>query len=140
MKRRVAVMSPQTRLAQAQRRYDRPWRRPQLDPAAGERAVIFYRRQRARAITALMLLFALLFGLPLVLALWPELDTMRLAGVPVSWLMLAVLPYPLMVLLARWQLRRAEAAEQAGPVGPRTRWQQRRADVAAERVTVGVVE
>ena len=114
MKRRVAVTSPQTRVALTQRRHDRhdrPWRRPQLDPVAAERAVILYRRQRARAITALVLLFALLFGLPLLLAVWPELDAARLAGIPVSWLMLAVLPYPVMALLARWQLRRAEAVE-----------------------------
>ena len=109
------MTSPQTRLALAQRRHDRPWRRPQLDPAAAERAVIFYRRQRSRAITALLLLFALLFGLPLVLATWPELDAVRLAGIPVSWLVVAVLPYPVLALLARWQLRRAEAAERTGP-------------------------
>lgn len=117
MKRRVAVMSPQTRLALAQRRpdrHDRPWRRPQLDPVAAERAVIFHRRQLARAVTALALLFALLFGLPLLLAMWPELDSVRLAGIPLSWLMLAVLPYPAMVALARWQLRRAEAVERPG--------------------------
>ena len=111
-RRRVAVTSPQTRIALAQRRHDRPWRRPQLDPAAAERAVIFYRRQRARAITALTILFSLLFGLPLVLAVWPQLDAVRLAGIPVSWLMLAVLPYPVMALLARWLLRRSEAAEE----------------------------
>jgi cytochrome oxidase assembly protein ShyY1 len=29
----------------------------------------------------------------------------------VSWLMIAVLPYPAMALLARWQLRRAERLE-----------------------------
>lgn len=110
-RRRVAVMSPQTRLALARRRHGRPWRRPQLDPLAAERAESFYRRQRARAVTALVLLFALVFGLPVVLRLLPGLDGVRLAGVPLSWLMLAVLPYPAMVLLARWQLRRAEAAE-----------------------------
>lgn len=120
MKRRVAVMSPQTRLALAQRRHhghhgrhDRPWRRPQLDPAAAERAVIFHRQQLARAITALAILLALLFGLPLLLATWPELDEVRIAGIPLSWLMLAVLPYPAMAALARWQLRRAEAVERS---------------------------
>lgn len=117
VKRRVAVMSPQTRLAHARqsrwagRRPAVTWQRPQLDPAAAERAVIFYHRQRSRAITALVLLFALLFGLPLVLAALPGLDTVRLFGIPLSWLMLAVLPYPAMVVLARWQLHRAEAVE-----------------------------
>jgi hypothetical protein len=133
VKRRVAVMSPQTRLALAQRRHDRPWRRPQLDPVAAERAVIFYRRQLARAVTALVLLFALLFGLPMVLAVWPELDTVRFAGIPVSWLMLAVLPYPAMVVLGRWQLRRAEAAERTEPVSPPAEVVERLGPVAVPR-------
>jgi hypothetical protein len=118
MRRRVAVMSPQTRLALAQRRHDRPWRRPQLDPAAAERAVILYRRQLARAVLALALLFGLLFGLPLALAAWPGLGTVRVAGIPLSWLVPAVLPYPALVALARWQLRRAEAVEAATPAAP----------------------
>jgi hypothetical protein len=117
MKKRVAVMSPQTRLALHRRRVgraDASWRRPKLDPAAAERAETFYRRQRSRAITALALLFALVFGLPVVFAALPGLDGVRLAGIPLSWLMLAALPYGAMVVLARWQLRRAEAAEE-GP-------------------------
>lgn len=140
MKRRVTVMSPQTRLALAQRRHDRPWRRPQLDPVSAERAVIFYRRQLTRAITALVLLFALLFGLPLVLAIWPALDRVRLAGIPVSWLMLGVLPYPAMVVLGRWQLRRAEAAERDEPVGqqPPAEVVERLGPVAAPRAEAAV--
>jgi cytochrome oxidase assembly protein ShyY1 len=34
--------------------------------------------------------------------------------VAVSWLAVAVLPYPALVLLARWQLRRAEQVEESG--------------------------
>lgn len=73
---------------------------------------MLYRRQRAVAGPALVLLFGLVFGLPLVLAVLPVLDAVRLAGIPVSWLMLGVLPYPAMLALARWQLHRAERAEQ----------------------------
>jgi hypothetical protein len=43
--------------------------------------------------------------------LFPGLDEIRLLGIPVSWLSLAVLPYPALALLAGWQLRRAERAE-----------------------------
>jgi hypothetical protein len=61
------------------------------------------------------LLGALLLGLPLVLAAIPALDTVRLAGIPVSWLAVAVLPFPLMALLAGWQLRKAERVERSWP-------------------------
>ena len=60
------------------------------------------------------LLATVLLGLPLLLAVLPVLDTVRLAGIPVSWLAVAVLPYPLLVLLAGWQMRRAERAEGSG--------------------------
>jgi hypothetical protein len=54
-------------------------------------------------------------GLPLVLVGAPVLDTVRLAGIPVSWLAIAVLPYPLLALLAAWQLRKAERVERSWP-------------------------
>jgi hypothetical protein len=109
--RRVAVTSPQTRLAMTSRRREHPWRRPPLSRAAADRARELYLRQRAAAWPALILLFGLIFGLPLLLAVLPSLDDVRLAGIPVSWLLLAVLPYPAMLWLARWQLRRAERTE-----------------------------
>jgi hypothetical protein len=54
-----------------------------------------------------------------VLASIPALDAVRLAGIPVSWLAVAVLPFPLMALLAGWQLRKAERVERSWPVGRR---------------------
>ncbi|MGH3516369.1 MAG: hypothetical protein ACRDQ7_02920 [Haloechinothrix sp.] len=109
--RRVAVMSPQTRLAHARRRQRGRWRLPRLDSGDAERALRNYRLQRKRGVSALVLLFGFLFGLPLLFAATPWLDDVRLFGIPVSWLALAVLPYPAMVLLARWQLHRAERIE-----------------------------
>lgn len=41
----------------------------------------------------------------------PVLDDVRVVGVPVSWLAVAVLPYPALTALAWWQLRRAERLE-----------------------------
>ncbi|PRY02347.1 hypothetical protein [Allonocardiopsis opalescens] len=105
-------MSPQSRLAHARGRPRGRWRMPPLDPADADRADRLYRAQLARAVPALVLIVALLLGLPAVFALWPHLDDLRLLGVPVSWLMLAALPYPAMALLARWQLRRAERVEE----------------------------
>jgi hypothetical protein len=109
--RRVAVMSPQTRHAHSRRRLRGRWRVPTLDAAGAERAQLLYRAQRRRAIAPLVLLFAGMLGLPLIFALFPALDDARLAGIPASWLALILLPYPGLVLLAFWQLRRAERIE-----------------------------
>ncbi|MEC3980331.1 hypothetical protein [Amycolatopsis sp. H20-H5] len=109
--RRVAVMSPQTRLAHSRRRSHARSRVPLLQPVDAERAAVLYRVQRRRGVLSLVLIFALLFGLPLLFQLAPGLDSLRLWGIPLSWLMIAILPYPVMALLARWQLRRAERVE-----------------------------
>lgn len=109
--KRVAVMSPQTRIAHSRRKPHGRWRVPRLDPRDTERALRNYRAQRARGIPALAAIFGLLLGLPTLFALFPGLTEARVLGIPASWLMLAALPYPAMVLLARWQLRRAERVE-----------------------------
>ncbi|OQO89474.1 hypothetical protein B1813_21295 [Saccharomonospora piscinae] len=117
--RRVAVTSPQTRLAHARRRYRGPWRPTTLDPAEAPLAVALYRRQRRLAATALGVACALVFGLPLLLAVLPSLDRLRVFDVPVSWLAVMVLPFPAMVGLAFWHLRRVEREEGAlDDVGP----------------------
>jgi hypothetical protein len=112
--RRVAVTSPQTRLALAGRRGGIHVAHPHLAPADAERARRIHRRQLRYALTVLALLGALLLGLPLALAALPVLDGVRLLGVRVSWLAVAVLPFPVLVLLAGWQLRRAEHTEREG--------------------------
>jgi FtsH-binding integral membrane protein len=82
-----------------------------LDPADVERATALYRVQRKRAMVAVALLFALVLLLPLVFAVWPALDRIYVMGVPVSWLAVVAVPFPAMVFLAIWQLRRAEGPE-----------------------------
>jgi hypothetical protein len=108
--RRIAVTSPQTRIALAGRRGP-PARAPRLTPAELAVAERIRRCQLHRAVTALLAGAAFLVGLPLLLYLVPALDGVRLAGVPVSWLAVAVLPWPVLAGMAWWQLRRAEAAE-----------------------------
>jgi hypothetical protein len=109
--RRVAVTSPQTRLALAGRGARTPVAPPHLAPADVERARGIYRRQGRQALLVLVLLAALLLGLPVLLAALPVLGEVRLGGVPASWLAVGVLPYPLLVALAGWQLYRAERVE-----------------------------
>lgn len=111
--RRVAVTSPQTRLVIARRRSGLRADPPHLAPADLERARRVHRVQLRHALGALAWLAALIFGLPLLLATFPVLDSVRLVGVPVSWLAVAVAPYLMLGVLARWQLRRAERAERS---------------------------
>ncbi len=73
-----------------------------------------YRAQRILVAQALLALFTFLFGLPLVLRLFPSWDGVRLLGVPMSWLAIVLVPFPAMVLISRWQLRRAERVEDVG--------------------------
>jgi hypothetical protein len=109
--KRVAVMSPQTRLAHSRRRLRGRWRVPKLDQAGADRAAELYKTQRRLAVAPLVLLFVGMLGLPLLFAAFPSLDDIRLLGIPVSWLALAVLPYPALTLLSFWHLHRAEQAE-----------------------------
>ncbi|RLK53865.1 hypothetical protein [Actinokineospora cianjurensis] len=110
--RRIAVTSPQTRLAHARRRHRTAWRPPTLDPAETRQAQRVYRAQRAPALTALAALATLLFGLPVLLDLTPTWDDVRLLGIPLSWIAIVAIPFPAMVAISRWQLRRAERAEE----------------------------
>lgn len=109
--RRVAVTSPQTRIALSGRRPAAPVRSPLLTPDQLRRAELVRRTQLRRAAVALTAAAALLVGVPLLFDLAPVLDDVRVAGVPVSWLAVAVLPYPALAALAWWQLRRAERVE-----------------------------
>lgn len=109
--RRVAVSSPQTRIAMARRRTGHGAELPHLAPGDLGRARRAYHEQLRGALVALVLLGGLLIGLPVLLVAFPGLDEVRIAGVPVSWLAVAVLPYPLLIALSRWQLGRAEHVE-----------------------------
>jgi Na+-driven multidrug efflux pump len=92
---------------------------PHLGRADLERARRIRRVQLRAALTALALLTVVVVGLPLLLAALPELDDVRLAGIRVSWLAVAVLPYGALVAIAVVQLRRAERVERNGGEEPR---------------------
>lgn len=119
------MASPQTRLAMARRSGVRA-QPPHLGRADLERARRVHHAQLRTASASLVLLTAVVVGLPLVLAALPELSDLHLFGIRVSWLAVAVLPYAALVALAVGQLRRAErldaaAARHDGPRhdGPR---------------------
>lgn len=113
--RRVAVTSPQTRAALAARRPP-TGTPPRLSAGETRLAERIRHRQLRLAAGVLVGAAALLLGLPLLLATVPVPG--RLLDIPLGWLAVAALPYPVLALLAWWQLRRAEATERdAGPEG-----------------------
>jgi hypothetical protein len=69
------------------------------------------REQLRLALRILALLAVLVGGLPLAFHLAPGLADVRLLGVPLAWLLLGVLVYPLLVLLGWLYVRQAEANE-----------------------------
>ncbi|MDN5861108.1 MAG: hypothetical protein L0H84_21090 [Pseudonocardia sp.] len=109
--RRVAVSSPQTRVALARRHTEYVGQPPHLAPGDLERARRAHREQLRWALVAVMLLGGLIVGIPVLLAAIPAWDDVRVGGIPVSWLAVGVLPYPLLIALTQWQLRRAERIE-----------------------------
>lgn len=107
---RVAVMSPQTRLALARR--TRSGRRSVLTADFDRtRARAAHRSQLRPGVLHMALLGGLLFALPVVLSALPALMRTQLAGVPVAWWLLGTALYPVLLLLGRSHLRAAERAE-----------------------------
>ncbi len=69
------------------------------------------REQLLLAARILGLLVLTVGSLPLVFFVAPGLDSVRVLGVPVAWLVLGVLVYPWLVLLGWRYVRRAERNE-----------------------------
>lgn len=69
-------------------------------------------RTQLRSALAVVALLAVGVGsLPLAFALLPDLAALRLGPVPLPWLVLGVLVYPVLLLIGWGYVRRAEAAE-----------------------------
>jgi hypothetical protein len=69
-------------------------------------------RAQLRLAVGVLAGFALtLCGLPLLFAVAPALRSERIAGIPLPWLLLGVLAYPLVGLAAWTYVRAAERAE-----------------------------
>ncbi|MEU6174134.1 hypothetical protein ABZ832_19700 [Streptantibioticus parmotrematis] len=69
------------------------------------------RAQLRAALTAVAALAVPLGTLPLLLDRVPAVSRTRIGGVSVTWPLLGVAGYPLMYLIGRWYVTRAEANE-----------------------------
>ncbi|WP_199185636.1 hypothetical protein [Streptomyces carminius] len=109
--RRAKITSPQTRIALARGHRRHPQLLPLPAPADAEAARAVFAAQRRVALRTLALLGAVLFGTSGAIAALPVLDRMTLWGFPLSWLVLAVATYPVLLLLAMDHVRRTERVE-----------------------------
>ncbi len=69
------------------------------------------RRQRRLALSVAGVFLLLLFGLPLVNLAFPQVASLPVLGLSLSWLVLAVLVYPLLLVLAWYFTTTARALE-----------------------------
>ena len=92
----------------------RPSGRAEIDAASplGELYLTSLMRDQLRlALRTVLLLGATVGTMPVLFFLAPSLAAVRLAGVPLAWLLLGAAVYPWLVWLAWRFLRRAEANE-----------------------------
>ncbi|GAA4350245.1 hypothetical protein [Angustibacter luteus] len=109
--RRVRVTSPL--MGASRRAPSRPATR-EIDEQTGLGEVYMRSLLRSQLRLALSVLAAtgvLLGGLPLLFALAPSVADAHLLGLPLPWLLLAVLVYPMLWLAARFYVRQAERNE-----------------------------
>lgn len=104
---RVRVTGPQRRLPTRPRT-----REIDAETRVGEVFMRSLLREQLRLALRILTVLALTVGsLPLVFHLFPDLGRVRLAGVPIAWLLLGVLVYPWLTLLGWRYVRQAEANE-----------------------------
>jgi len=108
--RRVRVVSPRSRAA-------RP-AKPPVSHEIGEQTVVgelymasLVRTQLRLAIGVLLIFTVLLGGLPLLLTAEPGLAEVHVLGLPLPWLLLGVVVYPVLIMGGFFYVRRAERNE-----------------------------
>jgi hypothetical protein len=109
--RRVRVVSPRTRAAPATSK-------PPVSHEIGEQTIVgevymasLVRTQLRLAIGVLLIFTVLLGGLPLLFALEPQLSDVRIGALPLPWLLLGVVVYPVLIAGGYFYVRRAERNE-----------------------------
>lgn len=108
---RVRVTSP---LTAASTPHVRRSARQEIDEETGVGEVYIRSLVRTQLRSALAVVVLLVVGvgsLPLAFALLPDLAGLHLGPVPLPWLVLGVLVYPVLLLVGWGYVRRAEAAE-----------------------------
>lgn len=108
--RRVVVTSPRTRAA-TRPRY--PVTR-EIDEQTGLGEVYMRSLMRAQlrlAVLVCLMLTCVIGGLPALFMLAPGLTELHLFGIPLPWVLLAGLIYPMFVACAWWYIRQAERTE-----------------------------
>ncbi|SFM94054.1 hypothetical protein SAMN05216207_100569 [Pseudonocardia ammonioxydans] len=109
--RRVAVTAPPETGVRSRPVPARPVPETVLERDRAAHARRVRHAQLRRAAITLACGALLLLGLPVLLHGVPGLAAWRLGWLPLGWMLVAWLPYPLLALLAWWHLRRAERAE-----------------------------
>lgn len=112
MPERVRVTSP--RMTATRRRAARP-AVDEIDEQTGLGEVYMrslLRSQLRLGLTVLVACAALLGGLPLLFVLVPAVAEARVVGLPLPWLLLGVLAYPMLWFAARYYVRAAERNEE----------------------------
>jgi hypothetical protein len=109
--RRVRVVSPRSSAARAAA--NRPVRRDiDEQTIVGDVYMRSLVRLQLRLALGVCLIFTVLLGgLPLVLALQPQLASVHVVGLPLPWLLLGVIVYPSLVVAAWFYVRQAERNE-----------------------------
>lgn len=111
MVERVRVTSPRM---YASRRAPERLAAHEIDQQTGLGEVYMRSLLRSQLRLALSVLAAtgvLLGGMPLLFALFPAVSGAHVLGLPLPWLMLSLLPYPMLWLAARYYVRQAERNE-----------------------------
>lgn len=108
---RVRVTAPRRRTGQAPYHRSRWGDVHEQTPLGGLYFRSLLREQLLLAGRMLGLLALTLGTIPLAFHLWPEIAEWRLLGLPVSWLLLGGLAYPLLLLLGWRYVRRVERNE-----------------------------
>jgi hypothetical protein len=108
--RRVTVVSPRTTAARQRRRPVTE----EIDDQTGVGDAFMQsliRSQLRLALLVLGVLFSLVGALPAVFALAPGVRGSEVAGIPLPWLILGLVIYPLLVALGWFYVRQAERTE-----------------------------
>ncbi|HEX8581147.1 MAG TPA: hypothetical protein VF640_02405 [Acidimicrobiales bacterium] len=112
--RRVTVMSPRTEAAMRRRAPSRPLAELADQTSVGDVLIRTLVRAQLRLALAVFVVFAcVLGGLPVLFAVAPGVARFEVAGMPLPWLLLGVLSFPLLVVLALVYVRQAERNEAA---------------------------